>query len=113
MGMVEIFDLIQNVSGLLGLGLLSQPALYAAKYASLRRKLLELKPITDSNGNVAANDRLESVDGGGDHAAYEAAKKQIENRQTMWTPIMSFYLVGGTVLSAFAYLVGVVKVLAS
>jgi hypothetical protein len=90
----EALDLWVNVLGLVGVALLSWPALYAARLARLAVKLRTMRPIDDTQDARDIHDRV---------------KSDLEDLRAGWSDGLNFCLLAGTGLTVLSYLVGVLK----
>lgn len=87
-------DLCVNLAGLIGIALLSWPALYAAKLARLAMRLQAMSPLDDSP-------RAQT--------AHENAKAELERQRAGWGPGLNFCLLAGTGVTALSYAIGILK----
>jgi hypothetical protein len=88
-------DLISNLVGLLGVGLLALPAMYAARFGRLATRLRNLPPL---DGTPEAE------------ARHARAGRELEDQRNAWSPGLNFALLAGTALTALSYVVAILKV---
>jgi hypothetical protein len=87
-------DLWVNATGLLGVALLSWPALYAAKLGRLAAKLRKLPPID-------ATQRAREI--------HDQVKRDLEEQRAGWSDGLNFCLLAGTGLTVLSYVIAIVE----
>jgi hypothetical protein len=81
-----------NLLGFVGVLLLAWPAFYAARYGALFARLRKIDPL---------DPRLAET--------HEQAKKNLQDKQGEWGPVLSWCLRLGVVCAAASYLVLLIK----